>query len=135
LIFTGQALDREDRDGNGFTWGITDGSFGLRGRVIDNGENNQELKMFAAMALRSMSPTAEQRQTTIGGEQVRTTVRNSVIAGSEAVLESYAKRILAEIEKNGSYIQVPAGKQFYVYPEQVIDADRADIPEKIATVE
>jgi hypothetical protein len=135
LTFDGIALDRDDGDGNGFTWGITDGSYGLRGRTIQNGQTQQELLLFAAEALRAASGTMTQRQPSIVGSLVESNAKNAGIAGGQAVLESFAARLAKEVERNGSYIQVPAGKQFYVYPRQVIDPDRADIPENIAKVE
>lgn len=135
LTFEGIALDREDGDGNGLTWGITDGSYGLRGRALQSGQTTQELMLFAAEALRAASASAMDRQPTIIGSQVTTNAKNAGLAGGQAVIESYANRLLKEIERNGVYIQVPAGKQFYVYPRQVIDPDRADIPNNIADVE
>ncbi len=135
LTFDGIALDREDGDGNGLTWGITDGSYGLRGRALQSGQTTHEILLFAAEALRAASGSAVDRQTTIIGSQVEASAKNAGISGGQAVLESYAKRLLKEIERNGVYIQVPAGKQFYVYPRQVIDPDRADIPDNIAGVE
>lgn len=135
LTFDGIALDREDGDSNGLTWGIDDGSYGLRGRTVRNGQSEQELLLFAAEALRAISETATERRSTIIGSQVESNVRNAGLTGSQAVMEHFAERISKEIERNGVYIQVPAGKQFYVYPRQVIDPDRADVPQNIANVE
>lgn len=135
LTFDGMALDREDGDGNGLTWGIADGSFGLRGRAVHSGQTAQEVMLFAAEALRAVSASVMDRQTTIIGSQLETNAKNAGLAGGQAVLEHFAKRLSNEIERNGVYIQVPAGKQFYVYPQQVIDPDRADIPDNIAGVE
>lgn len=135
ITFDGMALDRDDGDGNGLTWGITDGSYGLRGREIHQGQTQQELMLFVAEALRAASGSVMDRETTIAGSQVQVNARNAGLSGGQAVLEHFADRISKEIERNGVYIQVPAGKQFYVYPRQVIDPDRADIPQNIATVE
>lgn len=135
LTFQGIALDRDDGDGNGLTWGLTDGSYGLRGRSVHQGQTAQEVMLFAAEALRAASGTAMDRQATLVGSQAETNLKNAGISGGQAVLEHFAKGLLKEIERNGVYIQVPAGKQFYVYPRQVIDPDRADIPDNIAGVE
>jgi|GEM_PF-3035121 len=135
LTFEGMALDREDGDGNGLTWGITDGSYGLRGRAVHAGQTAQELMLFAAEALRAAGGSVMDRQTTIIGSQIEANAKNAGVAGGQAVLEHFAKGLSKEIERNGVYIQVPAGKQFYVYPRQVIDPDRADIPDNIARVE
>ncbi|MCB1123560.1 MAG: hypothetical protein KJT03_18550, partial [Verrucomicrobiae bacterium] len=42
-----------------------------------------------------------------------------------AVLEEYARQIRAAIERDGYYIRVPTGKQFYVYVTQTIDSREA----------
>lgn len=135
ITFEGMALDREDRDGNGLTWGLTDGSYGLVGRSMKGTQTSDELMLFAAEALRAMSSTFTDRRETVVGAELRENARNAGVVGGQAVLEQFASRIFKEIERNGVYIQVPAGKQFYVYPRQVIDPDRADIPENIAEVE
>ena len=91
--------------------------------------------LFAAESLRAFAGTLTERQQTIVGAETRQNARNAAVAGGQAVLEQFAGRIAKELERNGVYIQVPAGKQFYVYPRQVIDPDVADIPENIARVE
>jgi len=135
LVFDGIALDREDRDGTGLTWGLTDGSFGLRGRAIHNGQTTEALMLFAAEAIKASSASLMDRQETLLGTQVAENARNASLAGGQAVLSHFAGSIAKELERNGTYIQVPAGKEFYVYPRQVIDPDRADIPDNIAKVE
>jgi Bacterial conjugation TrbI-like protein len=135
ITFDGIALDREDQDGNNLTWGITDGSYGLRGRALRGTKADQEIMFFAAEALKAFSAGMMERQPTLVGAQLDVSAKNSAIAGGQAVLGRIAERIGKEIERNGVFIQVPAGKQFYVYPRQVIDPDRADIPDNIATVE
>jgi len=135
LLFDGIALDREDRDGNGLTWGLTDGSYALRGRAIHNGQTTEVLMLFAAEAIKAASASMMDRQETLLGTQIATNARNASLAGGQAVLSHFAEGIAKEIERNGTYIQVPAGKEFYVYPRQVIDPDRADIPENLARVE
>lgn len=135
LTFEGIALDRDDRDGNGLTWGLTDGSYGIKGRVIKNGQTQEEVLLFATEALRAFGGVMTRRQTTIFGSRTQANARNAAVAGGQAVLEQFAGKISQELKRNGLYIQVAAGKQFYVYPRQVIDPDRADIPENIARVE
>ena len=69
------------------------------------------------------------------GATIEANAKNAALAGGQAMLEQISKQISDEIKKNGIYIQVPAGAQFYVYPRQVLDPDRADIPDSIAKVE
>lgn len=135
LTFEGIALDRDDRDGGNLTWGVTDGSFGLRGRLARFGQTSEELLLFAAEALKAASASMMDRQHTLTGSQVAANAKNAALAGGQAVLGQFAQRVSEEISRNGVYIQVPAGKQFYVYPKQIIDADRADIPTNVARVE
>ncbi|HEU5078717.1 MAG TPA: TrbI/VirB10 family protein [Opitutaceae bacterium] len=135
LTFDGIALDREDRDGNGFTWSIADGSYGLRGRALRNAQTQETLMLFAAEALKAASSSMMDRQQTVLGEQVQANARNAALAGGQAVLDHFAAGIAKEVERNGVYIQVPAGKQFYVYPRQVIDPDRAGVPSAVARIQ
>ena len=135
LTFDGIALDRDDKDGNGFTWGITDGAYGLSGRMLRSYKTEDELMIFAAETIKAASATMMDRQQTLVGATIETNAKNASLAGGQAVLEQISKQISDEIKKNGIYIQVPSGAQFYVYPRQVLDPDRADIPDSIAKVE
>ncbi len=135
LTFEGVALDREDRDGSSLTWGLSDGSFGLRGRVMRASQTADELLLFASEALKAASASLMDRQTTLTGTQVESSAKNASLAGGQAVLNTFSQRIARELAENGVYIQVPAGKQFYVYPQQIIDPDRAAVPERVAGVE
>ena len=45
--------------------------------------------------------------------------------GAQDVLEVYAKQILDTIQRDGFYVRVPAGKQFYLYVTQTIDQSEA----------
>ncbi|PTY05265.1 hypothetical protein DB347_17530 [Opitutaceae bacterium EW11] len=128
LQFSAVALDREDQEANGLAWPVTDGSYGLRGRVLRNGQTQEEIMVFAAEALKAASATMMERETTVAGTRLQANATNAALAGGQAVLARVAERLMREIEMNGAYVQVPAGKQFYLYPKQVIDPDSADIP-------
>lgn len=130
----GVALDRVEPDANGMTWGITDGSFGLQGTVIRTLEN-EAIKRFVATFVSAGAMALQERQTERGGQQaVRNTPQNAGLQGLAANFQTMADEITAEIERHGVFIRVPAGKQFYFYPMQIIDADAADISSDIATV-
>jgi hypothetical protein len=119
LSLNGVALDREqDPDGTG--WGITDGSAGLRGRIIKS-DNLAEIKLFAAAFLSGAAGALTERQQTVLGPIATQTVQNGSLQGAESVLGTYAQQILASIERDGFYVRVPAGKQFYLYVTQTID--------------
>ncbi len=88
--------------------------------------------VFAAEALKAASATMMERETTVAGTRLQANATNAALAGGQAVLARVAERLMREIEMNGAYVQVPAGKQFYLYPKQVIDPDSADIPTREA---
>jgi len=121
----GMALDREaNPDGDG--WGITDGSAGLRGRLIKT-DDFAEIKLFAATFLSGASGLLTDRQLTIFGSQTTPNLQNAPLQGAQEVLGAYAKQIYDSIQRDGFYVRVPAGKQFYLYVTQTIDDSDATI--------
>jgi hypothetical protein len=125
LAVNGLALDREkDADGEG--WGITDGSAGLRGRLIKS-DSMAEIKLFAATFLSGAAGALTERDQTILGPIASPTLQNAPLAGAQSVLGAYAKQILDSIQRDGFYVRVPAGKQFYLYVTQTLDRDDATI--------
>jgi hypothetical protein len=59
------------------------------------------------------------------------TPKNAALAGTSAVLNQYAQQILDSIKRDGFYVRVPAGKQFYLYVTQTIDLDKAQRGESL----
>jgi hypothetical protein len=118
------ALDREfDNETNQSGWAITDGSAGLRGEIIKS-DNMADIKLFAATFLSGAASALTEKQETVFGPINSPTLNNAPFAGAQAVLQTYAQQILDSIQKNGFYVRVPSGKQFYLYVLQTID--RAD---------
>lgn len=125
LRLSGIALDREfDPDGSG--WGITDGSAGLRGRILKT-DDLAEIKLFAASFLSGAASAFTQNQQTLLGSQVLPTAQNAGLEGAQTVIQAYAQQILDSIQRDGFYVRVPAGKQFYLYVTQTIDVSDAAI--------
>jgi Bacterial conjugation TrbI-like protein len=125
LRISGIALDRQTNpDGSG--WGITDGSAGLRGTILKS-DNMAEIKLFAATFLSGAAGAFTQTQPTIYGNQIVPTLQNAPLTGAQAVLQAYAKQIYDSIQRDGFYVRVPAGKQFYLYVTQTIDVSDATI--------
>lgn len=123
LNVSGLALDREkqaDADG----WGITDGSAGLRGRLIKS-DDLAEIKLFAATFLSGAASALTEKQSTPFGSVAIPSLQNAPLAGAQEVLSAYAKQILETIQRDGFYVRVPAGKQFYLYATQTIDRTKA----------
>jgi len=125
LRLSGIALDRE-ADPGGDGWGITDGSAGLRGRVLKS-DDLAEIKLFAATFLSGAASAFTQTQPTIYGNQITPTLQNAPLTGAQSVINAYAQQILDSIQRDGFYVRVPAGKQFYLYVTQTIDESDAVI--------
>ena len=123
LHLDGVALDRE-KDPNGEGWGITDGSAGLRGQVLKT-DNLAEIKLFAATFLSGAASALSQTRQTVVGTELLPSLQNSPLQGAQNVLGTYAQQILDTIQRDGFYVRVPAGKEFYLYVTQTIDKSDA----------
>lgn len=121
LVVQGIALDRSDQP-------TLDGSAGLRGQIIRT-DDTRELKLFAASFLSAATTALQATRTTTGalGETFLplNTARNAAFSGSGAVLREYADQLRETIARDGFYVRVPAGKAFYLYVTETIDADPA----------
>lgn len=125
LVFNGVALDREyEHDIDGY--GITDGSGGIKGRVMAT-DDLQELKMLASAALSGFARGTQDRQQNALGSTITGSVSNGVREGVGEVFDLYAKRTLKDIEENGYYVRVAAGKEFYVYVLESVDPQKASV--------
>lgn len=144
LTVRGLLLDRDDVTGEGRTFGRTDGSAGLRGTLLKGKNYSQaELRLFAATFLRAAADAAPavlaDREPAsglpalVGARQRSATWRNAGLGaageGTSAVLSRYAQQIEQELERHGSYLHVPAGKQFYIYVQDPLRPDRAVGPD------
>jgi len=118
-------LDREfsgDQEG----WGITDGSAGLRGRVIRS-DDMADIKLFAATFLSGAAGALTEKKETVFGPINSPSLNNAPFEGAQKVLSVYAQRIYEAIQRDGFYVRVPSGKQFYLYVLQTIDRSEAVI--------
>ena len=128
LAINGIALDRERDDTTG-EFGLRDGSAGLVGQVIKT-DDWQEIKLFASTFLAGMASGLQdmQNNATLGGASVaipQATAKNAALAGASDILNAYAAQIQKQIQDEGFYVRVPAGKQFYLYVTQTLDKARA----------
>jgi hypothetical protein len=112
-----------DNNTNQSGWAVTDGSAGLRGEILKS-DNMADIKLFAATFLSGAASALTEKQETIFGPINSPTLNNAPFQGAQAVLQTYAQQIYDSIKKNGFYVRVPSGKQFYLYVLQTID--RAD---------
>jgi hypothetical protein len=121
------ALDREfASDTNQTGWAITDGSAGLRGELIKS-DNLAEIKLFAATFLSGAAGALTEKQQTIFGPINSPSLNNAPLEGAQDVLKVYAQQISDSIQKDGFYVRVPSGKQFYLYVLQTLDRADASI--------
>ena len=124
LVLSGIALDREKDDASG-EFGLHDGSAGLRGDIIKT-DDLQEIKLFASTFLSGVaSGLQEMRNQTTGiGDSIPVPLssgRNASLQGASDVLNAYARQIQEAISRDGFYVRVPSGKQFYLYVTETID--------------
>lgn len=124
LVLSGIALDRQKDDTSG-EFGMRDGSAGLLGSLIKS-DDFQELKMFASTFLAGVAGGMQQlrNQGTAFGDVVQVpsvSGRNAALQGTADVLNAYARQIQEAIARDGFYVRVPAGKQFYLYVTETID--------------
>lgn len=125
LQLSALALDREfESDTNHVGWGITDGSAGLRGRLIKS-DDLAEIKLFAATFLSGAAGALTEKEQTIFGTVDSQSLNNAPFQGAQKVLSTYAQRIYEAIQRDGFYVRVPSGKQFYLYVLQTIDRAEA----------
>jgi hypothetical protein len=124
LVLTGMALDRAKNDTTG-EFGLRDGSAGLIGQLIKT-DDWQEIKLFASTFLSGMASGLQEmrNQTTAFGDSIPVPIasgRNAALQGTAEVLNNYARRIQEVIARDGFYVRVAAGKQFYLYVTETID--------------
>src|SRR5262249_31891876 len=129
LVVDAIALDRENPQGNDITWGLADGSYGLKGDLISTNEI-EKVQAFAAAALAAAAGSLQTRSPIAFGGRTNSTPRNASLAGTEEVLKELARQITEEIRRHGTYLRVPAGKQFYLYVRETLSPEAA----KIATL-
>jgi Bacterial conjugation TrbI-like protein len=135
LVIRGIALDMEKDDAMD-SYGITDGSAGLRGDVIRTA-NNDVIKLYAASLLSGIAGAFSSGANGLLGNRVYTNnsslglsalqgaVVNPAAGGTQNVLDRFADQIASSVERDGFFVRVPAGKQFYVYCTEAIDLAKA----------
>ncbi len=123
LVLSGIALDRQRDDTTG-VFGMRDGSAGLVGQLIRS-DNWQEIKLFASTFLAGMASGLQEMRnqgTAFGNVPVPVASgKNAALQGTADVLNLYAKQIQDVIARDGFYVRVPAGKQFYLYVTETVD--------------
>ena len=135
IVLRGMVLDMEKDDAMD-SYGITDGSAGLRGDIIRTA-NNDVIKLYAASLLSGIAGAFSSGASGVLGNRVYTNnsslglsalqgaVVNPAVCGTQSVLDRFADQIATSVERDGFFVRVPAGKQFYVYCTEAIDLKKA----------
>lgn len=125
LDITGIALDCNRTESN---WGKSDGSFGIRGRLISNADQAQMAAVFAKFISGVGSGMVSQRSDYTGSSTITTTGgdwKDSIGSGLKEAFQQVAKNYLDQAAKEISYIEAEAGTEFYIYVQQIIDPAKA----------
>jgi hypothetical protein len=132
LPLSGVALDHTPSPA-GTGWSLTDGSAGLRGQEIRT-DNLAEIKMllaqFGAGFAQSFAQSGLQSLVTANGT-VLTSQNNgfqqAAAQGVQNAATTYAQQIADTVKREGVYIRVPAGTDFYLYVTQTLDPSQARV--------
>jgi len=132
LPLSGLALDHTPSP-NGTGWSLTDGSAGLRGQEIRT-DNLAEIKMllaqFGSGFAQSFAQSGLQSVITANGTVLSSQnngFQQAAGQGVENAANLYAQQIADTVKREGIYIRVPAGTDFYLYVTQTLDPGKARI--------
>ena len=118
------ALDH-DRAEDG-TFGITDGSAGIRGQIIKN-DQYAELKILMAEALQGVMNNSQSQFQTIYGNAPQNNSRNAALGGGGQAASAYSQLLTKQLDKDLDFVRVSAGTTFYIYTLAVFEPELASI--------
>ena len=132
LPLSGIALDHTPSP-NGTGWSLTDGSAGLRGEEIRT-DNLAEIKMLLAQFgtgfAQSFAQSGLESAITANGTvltQQNNGFQQAGAQGAQNALSLYAQQIADTVKREGVYIRVSAGTDFYLYVTQTLDPRQAKV--------
>jgi hypothetical protein len=138
LPLSGIALDHTPNP-SGTGWSLTDGSAGLRGEEIRT-DNLAEIKMllaqFGAGFAQSFAQSGLQSVITANGTTLTSQnngFQQAAAQGAQNAASLYAQQIADTVKREGVYIRVPAGTDFYLYVTQTLDPSKARVGASEAT--
>ena len=125
LKLTGIALDC-NRTETG--WGESDGTAGIRGRVVSNADTARLMGYIAAF-ISGMGSGLVSETDRYTGSTTRTTTggtwKDSLGKALANSAEKIATDMLREAAKDSYYVIADAGTEFYIYVQEVIDPSKA----------
>jgi hypothetical protein len=128
----GVSCDRE-ADPETQEYGLEDGSAGLQGNLYYT-DRYAELKTFGAAMLAGIAQGFQTVQSNYYGTQtgnlLQHTPENAGLQGLSNVMELMVQKYLNANDGDETYVQVKAGKEFYIYPTTVIRPDKRSVGAK-----
>ncbi|MCB1224831.1 MAG: hypothetical protein KDK99_03365, partial [Verrucomicrobiales bacterium] len=123
-VINGIALDHQPLpDG---TFDLTDGSPGIRGRILKT-DDYAEFKLLVAEAVKGLMNNSQTQYQSIFGLVPQNTNRNAALGSGSSAASAYAQVLAGRIEKDLEYVQVPAGTSFYIYTLDVFEPELRSI--------
>jgi len=120
----GVALDHERLpDG---TYGITDGSAGIRGQIV-KADAYAELKILVAEALQGIMNNQQDQFQSIYGLAPQNTNRNAALGGGSQAASAYSRMLTDRLAQDLDFVRVPAGTQFYIFTLDVFEPGLASV--------
>jgi hypothetical protein len=131
LPLSGLALDAAPDGSNPDVWSETDGSAGLKGYQIASDKYAEAKGVLAAMisaGARAFPQTTSLISPLGGATQIQGGgITDALAAGMQAGGKLTSERLLEGLQKNPSYVRIPAGTLFYLYVTQTVDLDKATL--------
>jgi len=125
----GIACDR-DADPETQEYGLEDGSAGLQGNIYYT-DRYAELKAFgAAMVTGVLQGFQTVQGTAYNGNNLEHTPQNAMLQGATSVADLLVLKYLNANDGDETWVQVKAGKEFYIYPMTVIRPDKRSVGAK-----
>lgn len=134
LQLKGVALEKSTHPENRMLAAITDMSAGIPGQVM----SNENLSKFLVYTLAFGQGLTQGYQTnevyTDSGVTITTqdgTTKNAMARGAETLAQVMLQDVSQMIAKESYYIRVPSGTEFYIFVQQVINLDDAQIADTL----
>lgn len=108
------------------SYGITDGSAGIRGEIIQN-DQYAELKILVAEALQGIMNNKQDQFQSVYGLVPQNNSRNSALGGGSQAASAYSGLLTKKLEEDLDFVRVAAGTQFYIYTKDVFEPDLASV--------